>query len=184
MALTFLTARRIGPAVSNLSVANTKIFRCDSSDLTGEIFTPDDGIGSVVRVKTAGRRSGAYREVYVYENAQQVLVASDTSNARAYDKDTSVTAAGTDQGTATALTKYYNIVDAGTAATADGVKLPTAVANKVVVIVNATTFALDVFPDTSDTIDSGSANAAITMAAGTTRHFVADGAVNWVSKLG
>jgi hypothetical protein len=185
MGLTFLTARRIGAETAFRTKANTKIFRCDSSDLTGEVFTPADGIGSVVVVKSATTRAAAgAKQVWVYENAQQVLVASDTANTRAFDKDLSVSAAGANQADATQLAKYYSVVDAATATSADGVKLLTAVANLVMVVVNATTVAVDVFPATSDTIDGGSANAAITMPAGTTRHFVAEDATNWVSKLG
>jgi hypothetical protein len=67
---------------------------------------------------------------------------------------------------------------------ADAVKLPTAVANALVTIINddaAQTIA--VWPNTSDTIDGGSANAVDgnTLAAGNSRTYLAYDATNWVT---
>src|SRR6056300_22873 len=60
-----------------------------------------------------------------------------------------VTAAGTDQSGATALTKTYNIV---TTATADqGVKLPSAASGLVYNVINATSVSIKLYPNTSGT---------------------------------
>jgi hypothetical protein len=97
---------------------------------------------------------------------------------------TGITAGTTQsQAGATALTTQTNRVTvSGT--NADAVKLPTAVANALVTIINddaAQTIA--VWPNTSDTIDGGSANAvdANTLAAGNSRTYLAYDATNWVT---
>lgn len=91
----------------------------------------------------------------------------------------SVTAAGTDQSGATALTKTYNIV---TTATADqGVKLPGAATGKRVTVVNDTLVSIKVYPDTSETINSLSANVAKSIAAGATVDLVCTSGTSWKS---
>lgn len=90
-----------------------------------------------------------------------------------------VTAAGTDQSGATALTKTYNIV---TTATADqGVKLPGAATGKKVTVVNATAVSIKVYPDTSETINSLSANVAKSIPAGATLDLVCTSGTAWRS---
>ena len=97
---------------------------------------------------------------------------------------TGITAGTTQsQAGATALTTQTNRVTvSGT--DADAVKLPTAVANALVTIINddaAQTIA--VWPNTGDTIDGGSANAvdSNTLAAGNSRTYLAYDATNWVT---
>jgi hypothetical protein len=92
---------------------------------------------------------------------------------------TGITAhAGGGQGSAVLLTTYYNRVD--TVATAgDSVKLPVAGIGKIFIIKNNTTTDLAVFPATSGTINSGSANASITIPGGDTKTFYGDSTTNW-----
>jgi hypothetical protein len=97
---------------------------------------------------------------------------------------TGITAGTTQsQAGATALTTQTNRVTvSGT--DADAVKLPTAVANALVTIINddaAQTIA--VWPNTGDTVDGGSANAVDgnTLAAGNSRTYLAYDATNWVT---
>jgi hypothetical protein len=97
---------------------------------------------------------------------------------------TGITAGTTQtQAGAVALTTQTNRVTvSGT--DADAVKLPTAVANALVTVINddaAQTIA--VWPNTSDTIDGGSANAVDgnTLAAGNSRTYLAYDATNWVT---
>lgn len=90
-----------------------------------------------------------------------------------------VTAAGTDQAGATSLTKTYNIV---TTATADqGVKLPSAATGKQISVVNATTASIKLYPDTSETINSLSANVAKSIPAGATVDLVCTSGSAWRS---
>lgn len=88
-----------------------------------------------------------------------------------------VTAAGTDQSGATALTKTFNVVTGGTANS--GVKLPTAAAGLLYTVLNATSVAIKIYPNTSGTINSGTADAAITIPAGTTTKLVGTSSTNW-----
>ncbi len=84
---------------------------------------------------------------------------------------------------ATALTTSINRVTvSGT--DGDGVKLPTAVAGLEVEIINADSAqTIQVWPNTSDTIDGGSADAvdANALEAGSSRRYIARDATNWVT---
>lgn len=73
-----------------------------------------------------------------------------------------IVAAGTTQGTATQLSKEFNIVTSISAGVSDGVKLPTAIAGMVIVIVNTSTANLKVYPDSSAAINALGTNAAYT----------------------
>lgn len=94
-----------------------------------------------------------------------------------YTAGTTQTQAG-----ATALTAKYNVV-ATVAVAGDGVVLETAAAGKVVIVVNKGANAAAVYPNTSDTINGGSANASISIPVGAAIVFRADGAVNWQASL-
>lgn len=86
--------------------------------------------------------------------------------------------AGGGQGSAIQLAAGFSEVT--TAATAgDSVKLPAAEAGKIVVIKNDGASAIDVFPTTGDTINDGSANAAISVGTGVTVVFTAINGTNW-----
>lgn len=87
---------------------------------------------------------------------------------------------GGGQGSAVALSKGYNEVTTSAVA-GDSVKLPAAVAGASVTVKNDGATDIDVFPATGDTIDDGSANAAIRVVAGTTVSFFAIDATNWES---
>jgi len=96
----------------------------------------------------------------------------------------SITAGSTQtQAGATALTTDVNFVTvSGT--NGDGVKLPTAVAGSRVLILNEDSAqTIQIWPNTSDTIDGGSADAvdSSSLAAGARREYAADGATNWVT---
>lgn len=93
---------------------------------------------------------------------------------------TGITAGTTQtQAGATALTTGVNII--ATCANADdGVKLAAAANGKVQIVINKGANAAKVYPDTGDTIDGGSANAAITIPPGGIYIFRADGTTNWI----
>jgi len=88
-----------------------------------------------------------------------------------------VSAAGTVQGDATALSKTYNVVSTATAN--QGVKLPTAAAGLVNFVINSTSVNIKLYPNTSGTINSGTANAAINVPEGTSVQLVGTSSTNW-----
>jgi hypothetical protein len=90
-----------------------------------------------------------------------------------------VNAAGTTQATATALVSNINNVTVVTAAAA-GVRLPTAVAGMRILIRNSDSAdTLNIYPATGGTINALSANAAFTLAAGSTTELMATTATQW-----
>jgi hypothetical protein len=91
---------------------------------------------------------------------------------------TSISAAGTTQGTATALTKEINVVST-VASGANGVVLPTAVAGMVLTITNTSANSLSVYPATGGTINSLAANGAFTQVANATLQFIAPTTTQW-----
>ena len=90
---------------------------------------------------------------------------------------TGISAAGSTQGTATALTKEINVVSI--VSSGAGVVLPTAVAGMVVNITNTSANSLLVYPASSGTINSLSVNAAFTQSAGATLQFIAPTSTQW-----
>ena len=90
---------------------------------------------------------------------------------------TSISAAGSTQGTATAISKEINVVS--TVASGAGVVLPTAVAGMAITITNTSANSLLVYPATSGIINSLSANAGYTQPAGATLQFVAPTTTQW-----
>jgi hypothetical protein len=90
---------------------------------------------------------------------------------------TGITAAGSTQGTATAITKEMNVVS--TVATGAGVVLPTAVAGMVISITNTSANALLVYPATSAAINTGATNASYSQPAGATLQFIAPTTTQW-----
>jgi hypothetical protein len=90
-----------------------------------------------------------------------------------------VSAAGTTQGTATGLVSNINNVTVVTAAAA-GVRLPTAVAGMRILIRNSDSAdTLSIYPATGGTINALAANAAFTLAAGSTTELMATTTTQW-----
>ncbi len=95
-----------------------------------------------------------------------------------------VAAAGSDQATATALTAAINVVTSATGTTADGVRLPGDYAEgDLLLIVNTTAVALDVFPASGKKINGASADAAKALAANMSGLYVSLGDGNWGAVL-
>ena len=95
-----------------------------------------------------------------------------------------VAAAGNSQETATALTGSLNVVTSATATSADGVRLPESYAEgDLVLIVNSTNVALDVFPPEDGAINGGTANAAKALVANMSGLYVSLGSDNWGAVL-
>lgn len=88
-----------------------------------------------------------------------------------------VTAAGSTQGNATALTKTLNIITTATAN--QGVKLPTAAAGVTIKIINTTAVTIVIYPNTSDVIDDGVVNVGVNLSPHSSVELVAQDAVDW-----
>ena len=110
---------------------------------------------------------------------------SDVSGALS-DRDASVTnltAAGANQGAATAL-DYTTYQRVGTVAASTGVRLPAAIAGARIVVFNMGANALAVYPATGETINMLSANASLSVASGKGAEFVCCGTGAWCSIVG
>jgi len=98
--------------------------------------------------------------------------------------ETAVAAAGSDQAGATEAGGAVNVVTSATGTSADGVRLPASrAAGELLMIVNATAVALDVFPPTGGAINGGSANAAKALAANMSGLYISMGSDNWGAVL-
>lgn len=169
-------------SVSTNNRPKVQSFDLDSAGSVRAIAASDGG-GSSLRYYTPG--ANMYHQVTVAESLSAISVLSDASastNLFATDVKTDVAGAGSNQAGATALTKYFNKVATATASSAEGVALPTAAANKVVIIQNGTTATVKVYPKASSgaTINGGTANASVDLAAGVLTTYWSDG-TNWFS---
>ena len=90
---------------------------------------------------------------------------------------TGISAAGTTQGTATALTKEFNVVS--TVASGAGVVLPTAVAGMRITVINTSANALLVYPASTGIINSAAANAAYSQPAGARLDYISTSTTQW-----
>jgi len=91
---------------------------------------------------------------------------------------TGISAAGSTQGTATALTKEINVVSTVSSG-ANGVVLPTAVAGMVLIVNNTSANTLNVYPATGGAVNSGSTNAAYSHVSGASIQYYATSSTQW-----
>ncbi len=183
MSQIFLTAYKIGNSKTAFSPPQVVAINPALIQKYESVETDDDSRFKSGTTKIVLGGEGYKFQVFgVYETVEQIQVAINpaTTNPYAQDKELSIEATGGTQGAAFAMTKYLNEVDAGTATSADGIRLPTAVANKVVVVINNTALTLDVWPNTDDTVAGGAADAATTQPAFSRRHYVAVSDVAWI----
>lgn len=110
-------------------------------------------------------RSGTTNDIYVCTPEEYTTVAS------------SVTAAGSNQGTATLLTSTDNIIT--TVAASTGVKLPQVYAGKRISVTNKGANTLNIYPATGASIDNGAANAAATLLASEAATFLSTSSTTW-----
>jgi hypothetical protein len=108
-----------------------------------------------------------------------VLSTGAALSAETFSTSASVSAAGTTQGTGTALTSDYNVVT--TAAASSGVVLPTATTGRRVIVVNKGANAVNVYPASGGTIDALAANAAISLPVAGYIEFNASSTTQWYS---
>lgn len=115
-----------------------------------------------------------------YESGDDIVVNDLSSSGEVtMSAAATITAAGATQGTATSLTKTYNVV---TTATADqGVILPSAATGKQLTVLNATAVSIKVYPASGEQINALSANTAKSLAAGATMDLVCTSGTAWKS---
>ena len=173
-----LTAYKISDKTYGYNTS--KVVRIPKADIQEIVPIPSTSASTRYKAGTT-KVVTSTKEYGVYETMEQIDVADDptTTNTQALDIALTVSAAGSDQAGGTALTKYFNKVTTCVASTADGVVLPSAVANKVVVVLNGTAAAGAVWPASSDSIDSSAENSDVALAAGDRKHFVAASATQW-----
>jgi hypothetical protein len=92
--------------------------------------------------------------------------------------ETSITTAGTNQATATPLTKELNLISTVNDSN-EGVSLPAAAAGMVLYIINSTATDIKVYPAAGAAINSLATNAAYTHTAGATLQYIAPSSSQW-----
>lgn len=96
-----------------------------------------------------------------------------------------VTAAGTTQGSATPLTAFKNLITVALTASTKGVQLPTAVTGLEILIGNAATFGVKIWPFSGDQIGAASTNAVgPVLAINKATRFLAVSASKWIALTG
>ena len=158
--LTSCTGLPISTGVSGLGTNVATFLATPSSANLAAALTDESGSGSLVF-------------------ATSPSITTPTLNSAVVNNNNAVSAAGTTQGTATALTVDYNVIT--TAAASSGVVLPTATAGRRIVIVNKGANTLSIYPATGGTIDALAANAAIQVAANGSIELMASSVTQWYS---
>ncbi len=195
-ALTALNASNISSGtLAQARLANASVTLGNTALTLGSTVTTVTGLTSVTSTTFVGSLTGAATTAATVTTAAQpnitsvgtlstVTVSGNVSAgnviATGYhirSVGTGISAAGTTQGTATALTKEFNQVT--TVSSNQGVVLPTAVAGMAIVITNTSANSLNVYPASGAAINTLSANAAVTQAAGSTLQFVAMTSTQW-----
>lgn len=169
--------------VKTYAVSQTPKIKYLEPSEVASIDPKKDSAGTVIgSVIVYGNSKKVRRKYLVAERPEEVEVARDpvTTNPYSVSMDLAVTAAGAASNTATALTRYLNKVTAATVTTTMGVALPSAsLAKKAVVIINAASTAISVYPSASESIDAGASNIGVSLAVGGRKHFYAFSTTNW-----
>jgi hypothetical protein len=132
-----------------------------TDSMTGNIFTVNDVSGiPMISVDAGGNIQFAASGGFV-----------------SYGVTTGITAAGSTQATATALTRPINVVSTVSAST--GVILPAVPAGARVIVMNTSGTALNTYPPSGAAINSAATNAAYSMPAGTRLEFISVSATQW-----
>ncbi len=174
--LSSITAANVTGQVGNALVAGT-VYTAAQPNITS--------VGTLTSLAVTGNVTAGN----LYANSGTVGVTTVTASgnisaanvtASAYhirSVQTGISAAGTAQGNATAITKEMNIVS--TVSSGQGVVLPTAVAGMVISITNTSANSLLVYPASGGTINTLSLNAGFTHPAGATLQFIAPTTTQW-----
>jgi hypothetical protein len=181
-ALAQFTAR--GFSSGSLQFGNTSTGRVDI--VAAENFT-DTARGTKVVINTTPTGSITPTAIANFEANGTVTFSSNITAANSITTSyaigsvgTGISAAGTTQGTATAITKDNNIVSTVSAG-ANSIVLPTAVAGMRIYIKNSSASALNVFPAVNAAINSLAANASYSQAANASAFYISSSSTQWYS---
>lgn len=176
--------------VDNSSGSNgdkeVELWVCGDYELSGSGFTQAD-VGQNIyatdnyTVTTTAAGGVLIGSVARYVSSTKVVVRlSEQTNTVSVSGVDAVTAAGSAQGDAAALTGTVNVVSGGDDTT--GVVLPTAAATgQPVYVLNSGSAGLKIYPASGDAINNGSANVAITILEDTLAILVPTAADNWAA---
>jgi hypothetical protein len=133
-----------------------------TDSMTGNIFTVNDVSGiPMISVDAGGNIQFAASGGFVE-----------------YGVTTAITAAGSTQGTATALTRPINVISTVSSG-ANGIILPTVPAGARIVIVNTSANALNVYPPSGAVVNSAATNAAYSQPAGARLEYISTSTTQW-----
>jgi len=166
--------------VYNVSGYTIKVYPASSESIDGQSADAPVEVVDDNGKEFVGTASGTWRAVGSGGTNVQDFTINGSANllgSVTYGIAT-VSAAGTTQGTATALTETVNVITGGTAN--QGVVLPTAAAGLTVIVQNTTSVDMKLYPNSSDSIDGGSADAAVTLPANTTATVTCKNATDWI----
>ena len=99
---------------------------------------------------------------------------------------TALTAAGTTQLGATAITTFKNLITVAATASTHGVRLPTAATGLAITVANAGAFGVKVYPPTNGTIQAVATNGAdgTVLAVGKMNTYIATNTTHWIVQRG
>lgn len=175
--LIVLSAYKVGPSARNLSAPQA--LNIEVSQIGSPIKVSNNGVrwGSIV--KPLFRRTGTHK-AQVFESPNQIQTLIDNSQPGA-EANLTVSAAGTNQGAATAISAFYTKCTTVTDSSAEGIRLPAATVGLVYVAENAGAGTLKVYPASGDFIDSNAVNVHKTVATKRITTFVCLRADYWKS---
>ena len=160
-------------AVAGANVSGAVSFATTANAVAGANVSGT--VASATSATTAGSATTATTAGTVTTAAQPNITSVGTL--LIHSSSDSISAAGSNQGTATALTSEINRVTSVPAST--GVKLPNAEGGLIIFVTNTTATALNVYPNTSDAINSLSTNNAFVHPGNATLQYICTNATNW-----
>ena len=170
----------------NVSGNTIKVYPASTETIDGGSANAPIEVVTANGAELVGVSTGGWRQVGSGGSNIASLTVNDSAEllgSLKYGVSASVSSAGSAQGDATALTETINVV--GTVGgSGEGVILPTAAAGLHIVVANITTTDCKLYPASSDTIEAGSANAAVTLPAKTTFTLTCKDATDWVKHRG
>jgi hypothetical protein len=183
------TGVSVTQAAGSLTIANTGVTSnaagtgISVSGATGAVTITNTGVTSLAGTANQVAVSGSTGSVTISLPSAVVAPGSVQVTTGLYQSTSAaVSAAGTTQGTATALTASYNVVT--TAAANSGVILPAATtAGWSVTVVNRGANAVNVYPASGAAIDGAAANVAISLPVGDTITLQNSSATQWFTTV-
>lgn len=151
--------------------------RFHTLDITGGTIGVSSGVATIaVSVDQAGTYNWSGGHTF---SSQITATGGIAAGAALYRSNGTVSATGTTQGAAAALTKDINYVTSATGGSATAVKLPVGAQGLTIDVINATATTIQVFPQSSAAIDGLGTNAAFTLPAGAVVRFFGYSTTKW-----